>query len=88
MGLVGQYHIGDPLDTLPLPRGRYDVPLTVKDAIFGQDGSLVYDDTLESGLYGDVILVNGRPWPAMKVERRKYRFRCSTPRSRAPTACP
>jgi len=26
-------------------------------------------------MYGDVILVNGRPWPAMKVKRRKYRFR-------------
>ena len=24
---------------------------------------------------GDVILVNGRPWPLMPVERRKYRFR-------------
>jgi spore coat protein A, manganese oxidase len=22
-----------------------------------------------------VVLVNGRPWPVMKVERRKYRFR-------------
>jgi FtsP/CotA-like multicopper oxidase with cupredoxin domain len=29
----------------------------------------------ESGLYGDVILVNGVPWPTMKVEPRKYRFR-------------
>ena len=27
------------------------------------------------GLWGDVILVNGRPWPVMQVERRKYRFR-------------
>ena len=26
-------------------------------------------------MFGDVILVNGRPWPAMPVERRKYRFR-------------
>ena len=26
-------------------------------------------------MFGDVILVNGRPWPVMKVERRKYRFR-------------
>ena len=29
----------------------------------------------ESGLWGDVILVNGRPWPVMKVKRRIYRFR-------------
>ena len=26
-------------------------------------------------MFGDVILVNGRPWPVMRVERRKYRFR-------------
>ena len=76
MGLAGQYHIVDGFDaSLPLPKGRYDVPLTVRDAIFAKDGSLVWDDSDEAGLYGDVILVNGRPWPAMKVERRKYRFR-------------
>jgi spore coat protein A len=76
MGLAGQYHLHDALEaSLPLPKGRYDVPLTVKDAIFAQDGSLVWDDSDESGLYGDVVLVNGRPWPAMALERRKYRFR-------------
>ena len=37
--------------------------------------SLVYDDNSESGVYGDVILVNGVPWPVMEVEPRKYRFR-------------
>jgi FtsP/CotA-like multicopper oxidase with cupredoxin domain len=26
-------------------------------------------------VYGDVVLVNGVPWPEMVVERRKYRFR-------------
>jgi spore coat protein A, manganese oxidase len=26
-------------------------------------------------VYGDVILVNGRPWPSLQVEQRKYRFR-------------
>ena len=29
----------------------------------------------EKGQFGDVILVNGVPWPVMKVKRRKYRFR-------------
>ena len=29
----------------------------------------------DSGTWGDVILVNGVPWPLMKVQRRKYRFR-------------
>src|SRR3712207_7195262 len=54
---------------------RSDVPLVVKDAIFSKDGQLVYDDHSESHLMGDVVLVNGRPWPVMAVEPRKYRFR-------------
>jgi len=82
MGLVAQYHIVDDLErSLPLPKGTdfegksYDQALTIQDATFGADGSLIYDDGDQSSLYGDVILVNGRPWPVMKVERRKYRFR-------------
>jgi FtsP/CotA-like multicopper oxidase with cupredoxin domain len=75
MGLAGQYHVTDPNDTLPLPRGRYDVPLTVTDVAFTSRGQLLYDDRSDSGPMGDVILVNGKPWPLMSVERRKYRFR-------------
>jgi len=60
---------------LPIPHGRYDVPLVVQDAMFSSDGTRIWDDHSESGIYGDVLLVNGRPWPAMQVERRKYRFR-------------
>jgi FtsP/CotA-like multicopper oxidase with cupredoxin domain len=26
-------------------------------------------------MYGDIICVNGQPWPVLKVKRRKYRFR-------------
>jgi FtsP/CotA-like multicopper oxidase with cupredoxin domain len=43
--------------------------------MFATDGSLIYNDNSESGVYGDVLLVNGVPWPEMIVERRKYRFR-------------
>ena len=31
--------------------------------------------TTSPGFFGDVILVNGRPWPVMQVKQRKYRFR-------------
>ncbi len=31
--------------------------------------------TTSRGCTGDVMLVNGRPWPVMQVEPRKYRFR-------------
>src|SRR3712207_2355125 len=43
--------------------------------MFAANGSLGYDDNSHSGLWGDVILVNGVPWPVMKVQRRIYRFR-------------
>ncbi|MEP6817633.1 MAG: multicopper oxidase family protein [Marmoricola sp.] len=82
MGLAAQYQLSDDEErALPLPKGRdfegkeYDQPLIVQDAMFATDGSLIFTTNDDSGLFGDVILVNGRPWPVMKVERRKYRFR-------------
>jgi FtsP/CotA-like multicopper oxidase with cupredoxin domain len=77
MGLAAMYVLHDPKAlALPIPRGeRYDLPLILKDAMFQSNGDLVFDDNNESGIYGDVILVNGVPWPKMKVEPRKYRFR-------------
>jgi spore coat protein A, manganese oxidase len=51
------------------------VPVTITDAMFARDGKLAYDDHTESGLWGDIVLVNGRPWPVMQVKRRVYRFR-------------
>ena len=76
MGLAALYILHDAQElALPIPHGRYDVPLVIKDAMFTSTGELIFDDRSQSSLYGDVILVNGRPWPLMKVERRKYRFR-------------
>ena len=76
MGLAGMYRMHDSTElSLPIPQGYYDVPLVVSDAMFDTEGQLLYDDDDQSGLFGDVILVNGQPWPVMKVERRKYRFR-------------
>ena len=76
MGLAGFYVLHDAHElSLPIPHGRYDVPVVVKDALFTNSGQLIFDDDGHSGLFGDVILVNGRPWPAMNVERRTYRFR-------------
>ncbi len=76
MGLAGMYRMHDAHEqSLPIPQGAYDVPLIISDAMFDNRGQLLYDDDDHSGVFGDVILVNGRPWPVMKVERRKYRFR-------------
>ena len=75
-GLAAQYHLLDPLEqSLPIPHDRYDVPLIITDTLLNNDGSLLFTLEDEAGLWGDVILVNGRPWPAMQVEQRKYRFR-------------
>lgn len=74
-GLAGHYHLHDEVERSLLPQGKFDVPLTVSDAMFAANGSLAYDDNTRSGLWGDVILVNGAPWPVMKVQRRIYRFR-------------
>ena len=76
MGLAGMYIMTDAVEqALPLPHGDYDVPLIVSDMMFNADGSLLFTLDEDSGFYGDVIAVNGRPWPLMKVQRRKYRFR-------------
>jgi FtsP/CotA-like multicopper oxidase with cupredoxin domain len=74
-GLAAQYHLHDDLELEELPQGEFDVPLTITDAIFSSTGSLLYQDNSHSGLWGDVILANGRPWPVMKVKQRTYRFR-------------
>ncbi len=74
-GLAAQYHLKDETEENLLPQGEYDVPVTITDAMFAADGSLAYDDNSHSGLWGDVILVNGKPWPTMTVKPRIYRFR-------------
>jgi FtsP/CotA-like multicopper oxidase with cupredoxin domain len=74
-GLFAQYHMHDAAERDLLPQGEFDVPLTVVDVMFRADGRLAYDDHTHSGLWGDVITVNGKAWPVMKVKRRVYRFR-------------
>jgi len=76
MGLAGFYLVEDEEEhTLPLPRGRYDIPLMICARQFNDDGSFRYNPHGHARADGDVILVNGAPWPALQVERRKYRFR-------------
>ena len=76
MGLVGMYIHHDPFElAAKIPHGEYDVPLILADISFNADGSVLFDNNDNKGLYGDVILVNGQPWPTMRVKRRKYRFR-------------
>ena len=76
MGLAALYLLTDDVEKrLPIPKDKFDLPMVITDKMFAADGKLMYDDEGHSGLYGDVILVNGAPWPNLKVARRKYRFR-------------
>lgn len=88
-GLAGFYILRDEEEMqLPLPRGPKEIPLLIFDRSFGADGSLIYpslDPDLIAqpgvshewmgGVLGDVILVNGAPWPKLEVANTKYRFR-------------
>ncbi|MGA5837630.1 multicopper oxidase family protein [Streptomyces pseudogriseolus] len=73
-GAVAGYLLTDEFEErLPLPRGRYDVPLYLRDAKFAEDGSLVHH--MEDFMDRPTILVNGRPRPYFEVAARKYRIR-------------
>jgi spore coat protein A, manganese oxidase len=69
------YPLSDRFERAQLPQGEFDVPLIISDALFNADGSLGYNDNDHDGLWGDIIMVNGVPWPLMKVKPRIYRFR-------------
>jgi len=74
-GLAGMYQLHDPVERATLPQGEFDVPLIISDITINQRGNAMYDDRNHSGLWGEIILVNGVPWPVMKVKKRIYRFR-------------
>lgn len=68
-------HDPDPEQNFGLPTGQYDVPLMIVSKKFNADGSLFDFFTVTGDAFGDVITVNGVPWPFFEVEPRKYRFR-------------
>lgn len=83
-GLAALFLMHDQVERSLLPQGEFDVPLVINDVQFQKNGAPMYDDHSHSGLWGDVILVNGTPWPVMNVKKRIYRFRilnCSLSRS-------
>jgi len=76
-GLAGFYILRDPFETaLNLPSGAYEIPLAIQDRLFTEDGKLTYPPApMATGAVGNFILVNGKAWPSLEVEPRKYRFR-------------
>ncbi|MDR3606992.1 MAG: multicopper oxidase domain-containing protein [Oligoflexia bacterium] len=75
-GLVGAYLIRDDFEQfLNLPSGDYEVPLILQAMGFNGDGSRYYTTDISNEFYGNTVAVNGKLWPYMNVEPRKYRFR-------------
>jgi spore coat protein A len=83
-GLAGLYLVRDGTeDLVHLPRHAFEVPLVLQDRTFHPDGSLHYP-TLGVGerhprwvpeFFGDTPVVNGKAYPYLDVEPRRYRFR-------------
>ncbi|MGA9528967.1 MAG: multicopper oxidase [Terriglobales bacterium] len=81
-GLIGVFFVRDEFeDGLYLPQGRYEIPLVMYDRIFDLDGQLNYPVSGNAQspwvpeVAGDAILINGKIFPYLEVEPRKYRFR-------------
>jgi spore coat protein A, manganese oxidase len=88
-GLAGLHIVRDDAeDALGLPSGHRELPLMIADRAFDAGGALAYpalDPSLRerpgvrepylAGVLGDVILVNGAPWPVHEVDAARYRLR-------------
>ncbi|MFH8612560.1 multicopper oxidase family protein [Streptomyces sp. NPDC018029] len=72
-GLSGCYLLTDATErSLPLPKGRYEVVIALRDARFDAQGQLAY----AMGDRGrNTLLANGVPYPYFQVAARKYRLR-------------
>ena len=81
-GLFGLFMVRDSVeDSLNLPKGKYEIPLVICDRRFDRECQLYYpvsaypDKPWVPEFFGDAILINGKLFPYLEVEARKYRFR-------------
>jgi spore coat protein A, manganese oxidase len=81
-GLLGTFFIRDAVeDALNLPKGKYEVPLILYDRLLTHDAQLLYPVSPDPQspwvpeIFGNAILANGKLFPYLDVEPRKYRFR-------------
>jgi spore coat protein A, manganese oxidase len=73
-GLAGLWPVRDPAnEPLGLPRDEFEVPLILQDRTFNPDGSLAYTEDQRTG--EDTPVVNGKAYPFLAVEPRRYRLR-------------
>jgi spore coat protein A, manganese oxidase len=81
-GLLGVFILRDDAeDSLNLPKGEYEIPLVFYDRVFDLESQLNYPVSGDPKspwtpeVFGDALLVNGKLFPYLEVEPRKYRFR-------------
>ncbi|MFC8373674.1 multicopper oxidase family protein [Streptomyces sp. NPDC057239] len=88
-GLTGMHIVRDAVeDALDLPCGERELALMIADRAFAADGSLAYPaldpelrdrpgvtEPYAAGVLGDVIVVNGAPWPVHEVDAVRHRLR-------------
>ena len=80
MGLAGFHLIYDDLEmglinSGVLPNDPYDIPIAIQDRRFNPDGTIWFDPLDHDGYVGDIYVLNGKAFPKMTVQRKKYRFR-------------
>jgi spore coat protein A len=81
-GLLGTFFIRDGVeDALNLPKGKFEVPLILYDRLLTREGQLFYPVSPDPQspwipeIMGNAMLVNGKLFPYLEVEPRRYRFR-------------
>ncbi len=81
-GLFGLYIVRDGgEDALNLPAGKYEIPLVLMDRDLKRDGQLSYPISPDPErpwvpeVFGEAQLVNGKLFPYLDVEPRRYRLR-------------
>jgi spore coat protein A len=87
-GLAGAYALIDPNLVLPAGLdpvglgGRLLIPLVIQDRMFDTNGQLYFPNIginpehpyWVPEFVGDTIVVNGKVWPYLEVDRQRYRF--------------
>jgi spore coat protein A len=87
-GLAGFYFLRDGRDTgLPdnpigLPAGPQEIEIAIQDRMFDTNGQWFFPDLGINPehpfwipeFFGDAIVVNGKTWPYLNVEPKRYRF--------------
>jgi FtsP/CotA-like multicopper oxidase with cupredoxin domain len=87
-GLAGGYALIDPGLSLPAGLdpvglgGRFLIPLAIQDRMFDTNGQLYFPSIginpehpyWVPEFVGDTIIVNGKVWPYLNVDKQRYRF--------------